>query len=125
MAETVSEIADKTADKATDRMTNKTVDMTMIKTTDKASDAEFDNQLKQLNTPCYIIDEKKLKDNLTILKSVEQDTGCHILLAQKAFSYYPAYPLIGSYISGTTASGLYGYAGYMVRSSGVQFPFPI
>lgn len=100
-------IADKTAGKATDKMTNKTVDMTMIKTTDKASDAEFDNQLKQLNTPCYIIDEKKLKDNLTILKSVEQDTGCHILLAQKAFSYYPAYPLIGSYISGTTASGLY------------------
>ena len=58
-----------------DKMTNKTIDMTTFKPIDKASDAEFDNQLKQLNTPCYVIDEKKLKDNLTILKNVEQDTG--------------------------------------------------
>lgn len=35
---------------------------------------------------CY--DEKKLIHNLEILKSVEEHTGCHILLAQKAFSSY-------------------------------------
>lgn len=58
-------------------------------------------------TPCYIVDEKKLKENLMILRQLEQDTGCHILLAQKAFSMYALYPLIGNYISGTTASGLF------------------
>lgn len=61
----------------------------------------------ELPTPCYVVDEKKLKDNLIILQKVEQETGCHILLAQKAFSMYSCYPLIGEYISGTTASGLY------------------
>ncbi|MBQ1171004.1 MAG: carboxynorspermidine decarboxylase [Lachnospiraceae bacterium] len=64
-------------------------------------------RFEELETPCYVIDEKKLKHNLTILSRLEKDTGCHILLAQKAFSYYPAYPLIGQYISGTTASGLF------------------
>ena len=62
---------------------------------------------KNIPTPCYVVDEKKLKDNLKILQSVEQETGCHILLAQKAFSMYALYPMIGQYISGTTASGLY------------------
>ena len=61
----------------------------------------------ELPTPCYVVDQKKLKENLIILHNLEQDTGCHVLLAQKAFSAYALYPLIGQYISGTTASGLY------------------
>ncbi|MDD7390311.1 MAG: carboxynorspermidine decarboxylase [Lachnospiraceae bacterium] len=62
---------------------------------------------KKIPTPCYVVDEKKIIDNLTCLGKLEQETGCHVLLAQKAFSMYSLYPLIGSYISGTTASGLY------------------
>lgn len=64
-------------------------------------------ELCKLPTPCYVVNEEKLIHNLTILKKVEQETGCHILLAQKAFSFFYSYPLIGKYISGTTASGLY------------------
>ncbi len=63
--------------------------------------------LQSLPTPSYIIDEAKLKKNLELLHYVEQKAGCKILLAQKAFSCYWFYPLIGQYISGTTASGLY------------------
>ena len=58
-------------------------------------------------TPCYVIDEGRLKKNLEILSNVEKRTGAHILLAQKAFSNYHFYPLIGKYISGATASGLF------------------
>lgn len=58
-------------------------------------------------TPCYIIDEKKLTQNLEILNGIEKRTGCKILLAQKAFSCYSLYPLIGKYVSGTASSGLY------------------
>lgn len=58
-------------------------------------------------TPCYIIDEKKLIQNLEILHGVEERTNCKILLAQKAFSCYHLYPLIGQYVSGTASSGLY------------------
>lgn len=60
-----------------------------------------------LPTPSYLVDEKKLKENLIILQELERETGCHVLLAQKAFSMYALYPMIGRYISGTTASGLY------------------
>lgn len=64
-------------------------------------------RMDQLPTPCYVIDEKKLKENLRILKEVREEAGCKILLAQKAFSCFYEYPLIGQYLDGTTASGLY------------------
>ena len=64
-------------------------------------------RIEELKTPCYVIDEKQLKKNLSILQKVEKDTGCKILLAQKAFSCFYEYPLIGQYLSGTTASGLF------------------
>ena len=60
-----------------------------------------------LKTPYFLVDEKLLIKNLEILKKVQDDTGCKILLAQKAFSMFYAYPLISKYLSGTTASGLY------------------
>lgn len=64
-------------------------------------------KLRDVMTPAYIIDEKKLKENLEILRFVELKAGCKILLAQKCFSMFHEYPLIGKYISGCTASGLY------------------
>ena len=63
--------------------------------------------IHELPTPCYVIDEKKLKENLEILKRVKEEAGCKILLAQKAFSCFFEYPLIGQYLDGTTASGLF------------------
>ena len=64
-------------------------------------------KIDQLQTPCYVIDEKKMRENLEILKKVQEDTGCKILLAQKAFSGFALYPMIGKYLAGTTASGLF------------------
>ena len=63
--------------------------------------------IRDLKTPCYVIDEKKLTENAKILKSVMVHTGCKILLAQKAFSNYDFYPLLSGSISGTEASGLF------------------
>ncbi|MGN8817582.1 carboxynorspermidine decarboxylase [Oribacterium sp. HCP28S3_H8] len=64
-------------------------------------------RLNEIPTPSYVIDEGKLKKNCELLKSVEDRAGCRILLAQKAFSGFAEYPLIGRYLAGTTASGLY------------------
>lgn len=64
-------------------------------------------RFNELPTPCYVIDKGRLIKNLEILKKVQEDTGCRILLAQKAFSAYSLYPLIGKYLCGTTASGLF------------------
>ena len=63
--------------------------------------------LQTVNTPSYVIDERKLRENLEVLKMVQDKTGCHILLAQKAFSMFYFYPMIGKYLSGATASGLF------------------
>lgn len=64
-------------------------------------------RIEELKTPCYVIDEKKLRENLEVLAEVQRRTGCRILLAQKAFSCFYEYPLIGKYLKGTTASGLF------------------
>lgn len=68
---------------------------------------EIKKQWNCVPTPCYIVEEEVLVKNLTILKRVEEEADCHVLLAQKAFSMYHFYPLIGQYLSGATASGLY------------------
>ena len=60
-----------------------------------------------LKTPYYLIDEAALERNLKVLASVRKRAGVKILLAQKAFSAFDAYPLIAKYLDGTTASGLY------------------
>ena len=62
---------------------------------------------EHVKTPCFVVDEAGLIHNLEILKGVMDRTGCKILLAQKAFSMFYAYPLIRQYLCGTTASGLY------------------
>ncbi len=64
-------------------------------------------QLAALPTPCYVICEKQLEENAKRLKAIMDDTGCKILLAQKAFSNFNFYPLLSGYLSGTEASGLY------------------
>ena len=67
-----------------------------------------DNMRKEeLRTPCYIVQKANLIRNLEELAHIRKQTGCKILLAQKAFSMYSLYPLIGQYLDGTAASGLY------------------
>ncbi len=68
-------------------------------------DLNFD--YNKVSTPTYVVDESLLIKNLEILKHVKEKTNCKILLAQKAFSMYSVYPIIGKYLDGTTASGLH------------------
>ena len=62
---------------------------------------------EKISTPYFLVDEGLLKKNLKILKDVQEKAGCKILLAQKAFSMFYAYPLLRKYLAGSTASGLY------------------
>ena len=61
----------------------------------------------ELPTPCYVVDEALIEENLKVLRGVMERTGARILLAQKAFSMYALYPLVSRYLCGATASGLY------------------
>lgn len=60
-----------------------------------------------VSTPYFVVDERRMLHNLEILKQVAEESGCKILLAQKAFSMFSVYPLLRKYLCGTTASGLY------------------
>ncbi len=62
---------------------------------------------EKLPTPCYVLDEARLRQNGEILGAVARNTGARLLLAQKAFSNYDLYPALAPYLAGTEASGLY------------------
>ncbi len=64
-------------------------------------------KISEIKTPAYVIDEKALEDNLRILDRVQRESGAKILLAQKAYSVYQTYPLVGGFLFGATSSGLY------------------
>ncbi|MNW41252.1 Carboxynorspermidine/carboxyspermidine decarboxylase [compost metagenome] len=59
-----------------------------------------------LPSPCFVVDEALLTRNLEILDSVQQRTGCNILLALKGFSMHSTFPLVGKYLKGITSSSL-------------------
>jgi carboxynorspermidine decarboxylase len=65
---------------------------------------EFD--VNSVPTPCYVVDEAAVERNLEILRSVQKEAGCKILLALKGFAMFSLFPLIRRYLSGVTASSL-------------------
>lgn len=63
-------------------------------------------KFQEIATPCYLVDAVKVEENLKILQSVQQRTGCKILLALKGFAMFSLFPLIRSYLDGASASSL-------------------
>ena len=57
-------------------------------------------------SPCFVLEEAKLRQNLELINSVQQAAGVTIILALKGFSMYSAFPLVREYLSGATASSL-------------------
>lgn len=66
----------------------------------------FDFDLSQIESPSHILDLGALDRNLAILKEVQDQAGCKIILAQKGFSQWSAYKHIAAVLAGTTASSL-------------------
>lgn len=57
-------------------------------------------------TPCYIVEEDLLRNNLQLIKSVADRAGVEIILAFKAFALWKSFPIFREYISHTTASSV-------------------
>lgn len=58
-------------------------------------------------SPCYVLDEAKLKANLQLMQRVQQESGADIILALKGFSMWSAFPLVRQYLKGCTASSVW------------------
>ena len=57
-------------------------------------------------TPIYIIEEKKLRNNLRLIADVAKKADVEIILAFKAFALWKTFPIFREYIHSTTASSL-------------------
>lgn len=58
-------------------------------------------------SPCYIIEEEKLRKNLALIKHVADTADVEIILAFKAFALWKTFPIFREYIAHTTASSVY------------------
>ena len=72
---------------------------------DPAAFARFD--LYRVPSPAFVVDEAAIRRNLAILKDVGDRAGIRVLGALKAFSMWSLGPVIGEYLDGVCASGLY------------------
>lgn len=57
-------------------------------------------------SPCFVLNEAKLRQNLQLLKRVQDEAGVEIICALKGFSMFSAFPLVSQYLAGATASSL-------------------
>jgi carboxynorspermidine decarboxylase len=62
---------------------------------------------KKIETPYYLIDERKLLRNLKKIKYVRDNSGAKSVLALKCFSTWSVFDLMSKYMDGTTSSSLY------------------
>lgn len=63
--------------------------------------------LNQIPSPCYVMEEQSLRDNLALIRSVQDRAGIQIILAFKAFALWKAFPIVREYIPCSTASSKY------------------
>jgi len=63
--------------------------------------------IAQIPSPCYVLEEEKLIRNLEVLKRVQDESGCKVILALKGFAMWSTFDLIRRYLPGCTASSLY------------------
>lgn len=62
--------------------------------------------LQTNNTPCYIVDEQKLRDNLTTIADVAQKADVEMIVALKACAMWSIFPIIREYVHSATASSV-------------------
>ena len=60
----------------------------------------------QVPSPCYVLDQARLRANLELLSRVQRETGAKIICALKGFSFWRAFPQVRGYLPGATASSL-------------------
>ncbi|WP_298452846.1 carboxynorspermidine decarboxylase [uncultured Prevotella sp.] len=65
------------------------------------------NTFEGLKTPYYILEEKRLRRNLELIKSIADKACVEIILAFKAYALWKTFPVFKEYINSTTASSLY------------------
>ncbi|MCB2058956.1 MAG: carboxynorspermidine decarboxylase [Novosphingobium sp.] len=72
---------------------------------DPGAFAQFD--LTRVDSPAFVVDAAKLRENLRNLADIRDRAGIKMLAALKAFSMWKVAPIIGEYLDGVCTSGLW------------------
>ena len=64
-------------------------------------------KIEKLPSPCWLLEEKKLRQNLSLLQRVKIESGAKILLALKGYALWKSFPIVREYLDGCCASGLH------------------
>jgi carboxynorspermidine decarboxylase len=62
---------------------------------------------QRVPSPCYVIEEERLRRNLDTIKHVADASGAEIILAFKGFAMWSVFPIVREYISGAAASSVH------------------
>lgn len=62
--------------------------------------------IQKIPSPCFVLDENLLRENLRLIDRVEEAAGVQVILAFKGFAMWSAFPIVREYLSGATASSL-------------------
>ncbi len=58
-------------------------------------------------SPCYVIEEDKLRKNLQLINQIGEGAGVEFILAFKGFAMWKTFPVVKKYVRGATASSLF------------------
>ncbi len=75
--------------------------------------------VNKIPSPAYVLEMKCLKENLSLIKKVQDEAGVSIILALKGFAMWRVFPLVAQYLKGATASSLWE-ARLIVEEMGVK-----
>lgn len=64
-------------------------------------------QRTDIPSPCYVLEEAKLVNNLELMKRVQDESGARIILALKGFSMWSVFDIVKRYLHGATASSVW------------------
>ncbi|ARV59820.1 carboxynorspermidine decarboxylase [Nostocales cyanobacterium HT-58-2] len=67
----------------------------------------LDSVLATIPSPCFVLEEARLEQNLAVFERVQQEAPVRVLLALKAFSLFHSFPWIRKTLHGASASSIW------------------
>ena len=61
----------------------------------------------KIPSPAFVLEEKLLRQNLELIRGVQERAGVSIILALKGFAMWKVFPMVAGYLKGATASSLH------------------
>jgi len=59
---------------------------------------------KRVPSPCFLLDERLLARNLSVVDRVRRESGAEVIVALKACAMWSIFPLLARHSDGATAS---------------------